>query len=149
VLLQNLSLVVLPYAAPIKNPKPRATANPRLIATMAGGRSQVNKAHKSRYSSKSSRHTHRTESLAGDRKFLFFSFLVPFRLPLFELLRCFVSSAKAKIVKSAGGHGAAVKGARAARIQKSKAVWYIFAILFCCYFSLKHFLLYNLVLVGA
>ncbi|KAF3338094.1 Pre-rRNA-processing protein TSR1 [Carex littledalei] len=62
---------------------------------MAGGaRSQVNKSHKTRYASKSSRHAHRTASL----------------------------SAKAKIGKSDGGHRAAVKGTRAARVQKSKAI---------------------------
>ncbi|XP_066366295.1 uncharacterized protein [Miscanthus floridulus] len=56
---------------------------------MGGGRAQVNKAHKSRFASKASRHAHKIDKVRN---------------------------------KSETSHRAAVKGARAARIQQSKAI---------------------------
>ncbi|KAG2624219.1 hypothetical protein PVAP13_3KG113900 [Panicum virgatum] len=57
---------------------------------MGGGRSQVNKAHKTRFASKASRHAHKID--------------------------------KVRSGKPESSHRAAVKGARAARIQQSKAI---------------------------
>ncbi|CAD6334829.1 unnamed protein product [Miscanthus lutarioriparius] len=56
---------------------------------MGGGRAQVNKAHKSRFASKASRHAHKIDKVRN---------------------------------KSETSHRAVVKGARAARIQQSKAI---------------------------
>ncbi|CAN6340232.1 unnamed protein product [Urochloa humidicola] len=57
---------------------------------MGGGRAQVNKAHKTRFASKASRHAHKID--------------------------------KVRSGKPESSHRAAVKGARAARIQQSKAI---------------------------
>ncbi|KAK3154012.1 hypothetical protein QOZ80_2BG0184710 [Eleusine coracana subsp. coracana] len=57
---------------------------------MGGGRAQVNKPHKTRFTSKASRHAHKVDKVRGG--------------------------------KSETSHRAAVKGARAARVQRSKAI---------------------------
>ncbi|CAL9115738.1 unnamed protein product [Musa textilis] len=74
---------------------PLGISSPRLVtssASMGGARTQVNKAHKSRFASKTSRQIHRTSR-----------------------------TDKSRIAKP-DSHRAAVKGARAARIQRSKTI---------------------------
>ena len=82
---------------------------------MGGGRAQVNKAHKSRFASKASRHAHKI----GEYSFS----LVPVSSPPSATHHCLhLLPDKVRSGKSETSHRAAVKGARAARIQQSKAV---------------------------
>lgn len=90
---------------------------------MAGSRSQVNKAHKSRFASKASRHVHRTSG-SGE---CFFVSLERFENPSFScddfdgfLFGDFGVVDKNRIAKP--DHRNSVKGGRAARVQRSKMV---------------------------
>uniref|UniRef100_A0ACD6ANC2 Uncharacterized protein n=1 Tax=Avena sativa TaxID=4498 RepID=A0ACD6ANC2_AVESA len=77
---------------PALSPKPTRspTCSAAAAGEMGGARSQVNKAHKTRFASKASRHSHKID--------------------------------KVRSGKAEGSHRATVKGARNARVQRSKAI---------------------------
>lgn len=81
---------------------------------MGRSRVQVNKAHKTRFSSKSSRNLHKT-SLQGKKLIINF---ISFDLPITEKASS-IESDGGRIGKPEGNH---VKGARAARLQRGKMV---------------------------
>jgi pre-rRNA-processing protein TSR1 len=89
---------------------------------MGGGRSQVNKAHKTRFASKASRHAHKIGTASPLLR------VHPFRCfpRLIISLFAYALADKVRSGKPESSHRAAVKGARAARIQQSKAVGFQF-----------------------
>lgn len=94
---------------------------------MGGSRAQVNKAHKSRFSTKSSRNLHKTSVKGSSSITLFFfefialfKFIISFNF-LCLLIKLFCELDKSRIAKSERN---VAKGARAARVQRNKMVTY-------------------------
>lgn len=91
---------------------------------MGGSRAQVNKAHKTRFASKSSRNVHKVSTKGS----IFFSKLCYFCL-MYVLIISWLRLDKRRIVKPDRN---LTKGARAARLQRNKMVIFYYQFNFFC-----------------